>query len=84
MVEFSSIGEVDLSDYRPVNLSNAFGTLGLITVNGDIFLVVVSGSSKVATVRPGETIQRIHAVAFCKMLAECSKCHKKQVANICM
>ena len=40
------------------------GTLGLITVNNDVFLCVVSGSVKVATVRPGETVQRIHTVEF--------------------
>jgi hypothetical protein len=66
MVEFSTVGDVDLSDYRAVNLRNCTGTLGLITVNGDIFLVVVSGASKVATVRPGETVQKINAVAFCE------------------
>ncbi|KAF2649471.1 hypothetical protein K491DRAFT_698059 [Lophiostoma macrostomum CBS 122681] len=64
MVEFSKIEEVDLTEYRPLNMVNAHGTLGLITVNGDIFLVVVNGASKVATIRPGETIQRIHSVGF--------------------
>ncbi|KAF2265672.1 hypothetical protein CC78DRAFT_183975 [Lojkania enalia] len=64
MVEFSGADEVDLSDYRALNMVNAHGTLGLITVNGDVFLVVVNGASKVATVRPGETIQRIHSVGF--------------------
>ena len=67
MVEFSSLDEVDLAAYRALNVANAHGTLGLITVNGDIFLVVVSGASRVATVRPGETIQRIHSVAFCEL-----------------
>lgn len=66
MVEFSSVAELDLSDYRPINTQNAYGTLGLITVNGDVFLVVVSAASKVATVRPGETVQRIGGVAFCE------------------
>jgi hypothetical protein len=66
MVEFSTIEEVDLSDYRALNSVNAHGTLGLITVDGHIFLVVVNGASKVATVRPGETIQRIHSVGFCE------------------
>lgn len=66
MVEFSTIEEVDLDEYRALNMVNAHGTLGLITVNGDIFLVVVNGASKVATVRPGETIQRIHSVGFCE------------------
>ncbi|KAF2789262.1 hypothetical protein K505DRAFT_96534 [Melanomma pulvis-pyrius CBS 109.77] len=64
MVEFSAVDEVDLSDYRALNSVNAHGTLGLITVDGNIFLVVVNGASKVATVRPGETIQRIHSVGF--------------------
>jgi endonuclease/exonuclease/phosphatase family metal-dependent hydrolase len=64
MVEFSAIEKVDLDEYRTLNLGNAHGTLGLITVNGDVFLVVVSGASKVATVKPGETVQRIHSVAF--------------------
>jgi hypothetical protein len=64
MVEFSGIQEVDLSDYRGLHSVNVHGTLGLITVNGDVFLVVVNGASKVATVRPGETVQRIHSVGF--------------------
>lgn len=64
MVEFSRIEEVDLSDYRGLHSVNAYGTLGLITVNGDVFLVVVNGASKVATVRPGETVQRIHSAGF--------------------
>ena len=70
MVEFSTVEEMDLSDYRPMNMVNAHGTLGLITVNGDIFLVVVNGASRVATVRPGETIQRIHSVGFCECFTE--------------
>src|SRR5690242_19534093 len=64
MVEFSRTEDVDLNDYRALHSVNAHGTLGLITVNGDIFLVVVNGASKVATVRPGETVQRIHSVGF--------------------
>jgi hypothetical protein len=64
MVEFSRNEEVDLSDYRGLHSVNVHGTLGLITVNGDVFLVVVNGASKVATVRPGETVQRIHSVGF--------------------
>jgi hypothetical protein len=64
MVEFSRIEDVDLNDYRALHSVNAHGTLGLITVNSDVFLVVVNGASKVATVRPGETVQRIHSVGF--------------------
>lgn len=64
MVEFSRIEEVDLSDYRSLHSVNVHGTLGLITVENNVFLVVVNGASKVATVRPGETVQRIHSVGF--------------------
>ncbi|KAF2474766.1 uncharacterized protein BDR25DRAFT_280286 [Lindgomyces ingoldianus] len=64
MVEFSTVEELDLGEYRALNMVNTHGTLGLITVNGDVFLVVVNGASKVATVRPGETVQRIHSVGF--------------------
>lgn len=64
MVEFSKLEDVDLEDYRALHSVNAHGTLGLITVNGDVFLVVVNDASKVATVRPGETVQRIQSVGF--------------------
>lgn len=64
MVEFSRVEDIALNDYRALHSVNAHGTLGLITVNGDVFLVVVNGASKVATVRPGETVQRIHSVGF--------------------
>lgn len=75
MVEFSTVEELDLSEYRALNMVNAHGTLGLITVNGDIFLVVVNGASKVATVRPGETVQRIHSVGFCERTFRERKAH---------
>ncbi|KAF1914992.1 SacI homology domain-containing protein [Ampelomyces quisqualis] len=64
MVEFSRTGDVDISDYRGLHSVNVHGTLGLITVDNNVFLVVVNGASKVATVRPGETVQRIHSVGF--------------------
>lgn len=64
MVEFSAKEDVDLEDYRAMHSVVAYGTLGLITVEGNVFLLVVNGASKVATVRPGETVQRIHSVGF--------------------
>jgi hypothetical protein len=69
MVEFSAADSVDLAEYRPLGTPSVHGTLGLITVNGDVFLVVVNGASKVATVRPGETVQRIHSVGFRKYIS---------------
>ena len=63
MVEFASQDALDLAGYRTVN--NAQGTLGLITLNNDVFLCVIILASQVASVRPGETVQRILAVDFC-------------------
>ncbi|KAL1623586.1 Inositol-1,4,5-trisphosphate 5-phosphatase 1 [Neofusicoccum ribis] len=64
MVEFSDIRSTDLSDYRNFSTQPVHGTLGLITVNNDVFLCVVSAASRAAMVRPGETVQKILAVDF--------------------
>ena len=64
MVEFAARDAVDLNGYRTVN--SAQGTLGLITLNNDVFLCAITGASQVATVRPGETVQKIHSVEFCE------------------
>lgn len=66
MVEFSAIQEADLSDFRSLTSLSIQGTLGLVTINNDVFLCVVNGASRVATVRPGENIQRITSVEFRK------------------
>lgn len=66
MVEFTTIESVDLADYRIVCASGVHGTLGLISINADIFLCVISGATRVATVRPSETVQRILSVDFCQ------------------
>ena len=66
IAEFSSLDSLDLGDYRSLALAPVQGTLGLITINNDVFLCVVSGAARVATVRPRETVQRIHAVDFCE------------------
>jgi hypothetical protein len=41
-----------------------FGTLGLIAVSGDVFLSVVTHATRAATIRTGETVERIASVAF--------------------
>ncbi|KAK7550750.1 SacI homology domain-containing protein [Phyllosticta citricarpa] len=64
MVEFSKSDEIDLSDYRSLSSQSIHGTLGLITVNNDVFLCVVSAATRAATVRPGETVQKILSVNF--------------------
>ncbi|KAJ5591772.1 uncharacterized protein N7459_002141 [Penicillium hispanicum] len=61
-VEFSDVLGVNLGAYR--SLGAGHGTLGLITLNEDVFVCVVTGSSQAATVRPGETVSRIDTVDF--------------------
>ena len=66
MVEFTALSAVNLEGYRPLRARGALGTLGLITINADVFLCVIGGSTSVATVRPGENVQRIDSVEFCQ------------------
>ena len=66
MVEFSSLDRVDLTDYKSLRALNVYGTLGLINIDTDVFLCVISGAVRVASVRPGETVQRILSVEFCQ------------------
>ncbi|KAF6840029.1 SacI domain and endonuclease/exonuclease/phosphatase [Colletotrichum plurivorum] len=64
MVEFTQVTKKTLADYRPLTPRPIFGTLGLISVEGDVFLSVVTHATRVATLRPGETVERIASVAF--------------------
>ncbi|KAK3329399.1 SacI homology domain-containing protein [Apodospora peruviana] len=64
MVEFSSTSDRLLADYRPLTPRPIYGTLGLISIGRDVFLCVITQASRVATVRPGETVERIDSVQF--------------------
>ncbi|KAH6634362.1 SacI homology domain-containing protein [Chaetomium sp. MPI-SDFR-AT-0129] len=64
MVEFSSTSEKLLADYRPLTPRPIYGTLGLISIERDVFLCVITQASRVATLRPGETVEKIEAVQF--------------------
>ncbi|ODH33881.1 hypothetical protein ACO22_03244 [Paracoccidioides brasiliensis] len=61
-IEFDTLDSLDLAGFRA--LGRAHGTLGLIALASDIFLCTVSHASQAATVRPGETVQRIVNVEF--------------------
>jgi hypothetical protein len=67
MVEFSHLSSLDLRGYSL--LGSGHGTLGLITLNSDIFLCVVTSALRVAAVRPGETVQKIDNVEFCETVS---------------
>ncbi|KAI5299272.1 hypothetical protein KEM56_003368, partial [Ascosphaera pollenicola] len=45
-------------------LGRGHGTIGLIALDSDVFLGVISESTRAATVRPGETVRRIELVEF--------------------
>ncbi|OLN82021.1 Inositol-1,4,5-trisphosphate 5-phosphatase 1-like protein 2 [Colletotrichum chlorophyti] len=64
MVEFTKLTKKTLADYRSLTPRPIYGTLGLISVEGDVFLSVVTHATRVATLRPGETVERIASVAF--------------------
>ena len=64
MVEFSPTSDRLLADYHPLTPRPIYGTLGLISIGRDVFLCVITQASRVATVRPGETVEKIEAVQF--------------------
>ncbi|KAI1500120.1 SacI homology domain-containing protein [Biscogniauxia marginata] len=64
MVEFSPTSKHLLDDFRPLTPRPIYGTLGLIAINQDVFLCVVTQASRVATLRPGETVEKIASVEF--------------------
>lgn len=70
-VEFSDVSSVDLGGYRP--LGAGYGTLGLVTLNEDVFVCVITGSSQAASVRPGEAVSRIDNVDFCMYTRACRR-----------
>ena len=71
IAEFGPEETLDLHGYRAV--TSALGTLGLITLNNDVFLCAVTGAIQVANPRPEETIQKIHSVEFCRYLFHCDR-----------
>lgn len=69
MVEFTTVESADLEGYRSLRgvatSWKVHGTLGLITLNNDVFLCVVSGvAPRPITIRPGETVKKIEGVDF--------------------
>jgi synaptojanin len=64
MVEFGGRPTFDLGAYRTVVIAQ--GTLGLITLNSDVFICVVTGDVQAASPHPGETVRKIVSVEFCR------------------
>ncbi|KAB5580730.1 SacI homology domain-containing protein [Coniochaeta sp. 2T2.1] len=64
IVEFSPVSKQMLADYRPLTSRSIYGTLGFIALGRDVFICVITHASRVATLRPGETVERILSVQF--------------------
>ncbi|KAI0997279.1 Inositol-1,4,5-trisphosphate 5-phosphatase 1 [Podosphaera aphanis] len=64
IVEFSASSSVELDEYQPLSSLPIHGTLGLININNDVFLCVVKEATRAASIRPGETVERISGVEF--------------------
>lgn len=64
MVEFSPASRGLLNEFRPLTPRPIYGTLGLISINQDVFLCVVTHATRAASLRPGETVERILSVDF--------------------
>ena len=63
-VEIQPNEDADLDHYHKLTNAPILGTLGLVTLNGDVFVCVVNSSRKTASVRAGETVERIASVGF--------------------
>lgn len=53
MVEFTALDDLDFTGFHELHTSTVHGTLGLINIQNDVFLCIISGSTRVATVRSG-------------------------------
>ena len=81
IVEFVSLAVMDWAGFKPLRTPKVHGTLGLMTINTDIFICVISGATRVAAVRPGENVQRISSVDFCQYLMAMSPGDKTDLSE---
>lgn len=64
VIEFLPREEVDLKEYRKLSDRDIHGFLGLIEVEGDTYISVITGAIQVASPIPNETINKIFSVEF--------------------
>jgi synaptojanin len=71
IAEFGAAGAVDWDEFRPLGFRDIYGTLGLISIGGEVFLCVVTSATQAAEIRPGEVVQKINTVEFRMILILC-------------
>lgn len=64
LLEFTQRSSIDFDKYRLLSDIEHKGCLGLIEINSDVFVCLISGSEVVASPRYGETVNLIHGVEF--------------------
>lgn len=64
LLEFTNRASIDFDKYRLLSDIEHKGCLGLIEINSDVFVCLISGSEVVANPRDGETVNLIHGVEF--------------------
>ncbi|KAG5517864.1 hypothetical protein PMAC_000318 [Pneumocystis sp. 'macacae'] len=64
IVKFCKWDDVDYSEYSLVTFKAVYGCIGLINIENNIFICLVTGYSQVAVIRSMETVNRIHDVEF--------------------
>lgn len=64
IVEFCHIDSLDMSHYRLLSHEECFGFLGLIEIDGDVYLCCITRKALAASPRPHETVFRIYGVEF--------------------
>ncbi|CAN6645717.1 polyphosphatidylinositol phosphatase Inp53p [Trichomonascus vanleenenianus] len=64
IVEFAQTDSIGLQSYKPLSSNECHGFLGIINIDSDVYLCVITRQAQVASPRPGETISRIYGVEF--------------------
>lgn len=65
IIEFVKLETINFDEqYRLLSPHECQGCLGLIEINADVYVCVITKGAEVAQPRPGETINRIYSVEF--------------------
>jgi synaptojanin len=64
IVEFVQTDSLDMGVYRLLSHEECFGFLGLIEMEGDVYLCCITRKALAASPRPHETVYRIYGVEF--------------------
>ncbi|KTW30137.1 hypothetical protein T552_00615 [Pneumocystis carinii B80] len=64
IAKFCKWDDIDYSEYFLATSKVIYGCMGLISIENNVFICLITGYSQIASVRATETINRIHDVEF--------------------